>query len=198
MSSSDSDVPAAEARRRRGRLTALGLVAVALMPVAAAVVAYIFWNPSTVNYGELIPPRSIADLSGATLDGKPFELSQLKGRWVLLHPGGASCDEPCVRRHFLMRQVRLMQNRNMERIERLWLIAGDGPPDRRHAEAYAGMRVMRAPAEVLQRFPAPGDPRQHIYLVDPLGNLMMRFPADPDPKGVHRDLGRLLRASRVG
>jgi hypothetical protein len=199
MSSSASVDPAdPERRRRRGRLTALALLAVALAPVVAAVVAYLFWNPASVNYGELIPPQPISDVRGTTADGRPFALSDLKGRWVLLHAAGGRCDEPCVKQHFILRQVRLMQNRHMERIERVWLVPDDAALDARLVEAYAGMHVVRVNSGALKRFPAEGDVRRHIYLVDPLGNLMMRFPADPDPKGMHRDLGRLLRASRVG
>jgi hypothetical protein len=201
MSSSDSAATRAP-EARRSRRTALALLAVALAPVVAAVLAYFFWHPAGVNYGELLPPQSVAGVKGIRLDGAeaqaPFELASLRGRWVLVHVAGGRCGEPCVERHFLLRQVRLMQNRNFERIERLWIVSDDAPVDPKLIDGYPGMSVVRVRPDDLRRFEPSGDAAGRVFLVDPLGNLMMRFPADVDPKGVHRDLGRLLRASRVG
>jgi hypothetical protein len=185
--------------RRRARLTGLALLGVALAPVVAAVLAYLFWTPAGhVNYGELIAPRPLPEMLLQNLEGRPFNLQQLSRRWVLVHIGSGRCDEQCLKKHFYMRQVRLMQGRNTERVERLWLITDDIRPAPDLLQAYAGMHVARVPRGFVTAFPAPADPADHVYLVDPLGYLMLRFPPDPDPKGMHKDLTRLLRASRTG
>jgi len=198
MSFSVSDGLAAKPGRR-GWLTPLALLAVAAAPVCAAVLAYFFWTPAAyVNYGDLIAPRALPDVRLEGIDGRPFRLHDLNKRWVLVNMSSGRCDEQCVRRHFYMRQVRLMQGRNTERVERLWLITDDVQPDPKLLEAYAGMHVARARRDVVAAFPSPTDPGDHIYLIDPLGHVMLRFPMDPDPKGMNRDLSRLLRASRIG
>jgi hypothetical protein len=84
----------------------------------------------------------------------------------------------------------------MQRIERLWLVTDAAQPRAELLAAIEGTSVARAGA--LADFPADKSATEHIYLVDPLGNLMMRFPRDPDPARVIKDLKQLLRASRFG
>jgi hypothetical protein len=185
--------------RRRGRWTALGLFALAALPVCAAFVAYFLWTPASgTNYGELIPPRQLPDASITAPDGTRFALSSLRGRWVLVQVDGGGCGGDCAAKLFLMRQMRLAQGKDMGRIERLWLLDDEAAPDARLLEAHAGLRVGRAMADFLQLFPAQSDPREHLYLIDPLGHLMLRFPRDADARAAFRDLGRLLKVSHVG
>ena len=87
----------------------------------------------------------------------------------------------------------------MERIERVWLILDEAPLETQLMREYEGTRLLRASGSpLLREFPASGGVRDHIYLIDPLGNLMLRFPEDVDPRKMHKDLVRLLRASRIG
>jgi hypothetical protein len=175
------------------------IVALAAAPVAASYLLYYFWPPSrTVNYGELIMPRPLPDIPLALSDGSPFRLSQLKGKWVLVSLDSGRCDANCDRKLLYMRQLRLTQGKEMERVERVWLVADDAPLRAEAVVAYEGTWAVRASASLVGLFPAPGRPSEHIYVVDPLGNLMMRFPRDPEPRGMIKDLQRLLRASRVG
>jgi hypothetical protein len=97
-----------------------------------------------------------------------------------------------------MRQLRLTQGKNMHRVERLWLVSDDAPPRGAPQLAAEGTRVARADAALLRAFPAPESATHHIYVVDPLGNLMMRFPRDPEPRLMIKDLARLLKTSQVG
>jgi hypothetical protein len=83
-------------------------------------------------------------------------------------------------------------------VERVWLIVDGEPPDPELLRAYEGMRVGRGDAALLAMFPAPADPRQHVYLADPMGNIVLRFPVDADPMRVSRDIARLLKVSHVG
>jgi hypothetical protein len=94
--------------------------------------------------------------------------------------------------------VRLAQGRDAERIERMWLLADGSPPDAALLRDHQGLHIARAPGPFLAEFPATRSPYYHIYLLDPLGNLILRFPSDPDAQRMVKDLARLLRASRVG
>ena len=176
------------------------MIAVVVAPVAAAYLVYHFWPPDrTANYGELIEPRPLPDAKLALADGAPFRFSQLRGKWVLVSVDSGRCDAYCDRKLVYMRQLRLTQGKNMERVELAWFITDDVTPRADATAPYEGTwRVRAGGAEVLKLFPAQGSASDHIYLIDPLGNLMMRFPRDPDPERMVKDLTRLLRASRVG
>ena len=137
------------------------------------------------NYGELIPPRALPARRS----------SELRGKWVLVTFDAAACDAYCERKLYFMRQVRRAQGKDMERIERLWVLT-----DARQAARRAAGRDRRHAASPASRPPTAfrATPADHIYLVDPLGNLMMRFPRDPDPSKMIKDLQRLLKYSRFG
>ena len=135
------------------------------------------------NYGELIAP--------VPLSGSPFE--ELRGKWVLVSFDAPACDAYCERKLYFMRQVRTAQGKDQARIERLWILTGPGAPRAQLTAAIEGTRIARTSVESF-----PGNPADHIYLLDPLGNLMMRFPREPDPSRILKDLQRLLKYSRVG
>jgi cytochrome oxidase Cu insertion factor (SCO1/SenC/PrrC family) len=158
------------------------------------------WPPqSRLNYGELIQAFPLSDPRLRRLDRSSFRLSQLRGKWVLLLIDSGVCAESCRKKLLYLRQVRLAQGEDAGRIERVWLVADAAPPDAMLLADYPGMHVARATASpFLAEFPAPRDPAGYIYLVDPLGNLMRRFPASPDPQRMLKDLAHLLRASRIG
>ena len=145
---------------------------------------YFGWGTgSRGNYGELVAPRS--------LDGAAFE--PLRGKWLLVAFDTPSCDAYCEKKLYFMRQLRTAQGKDQGRIERVWVLTGAGAPRPELVAAYEGTRIVRANAE-----PFPGNPVDHVYLVDPAGNLMMRFPRDPDPSRMLKDLQRLLKYSRIG
>lgn len=176
------------------------LVAVFVVPVVAAYLAYFGWRPAGhTNYGELIAVTPLQQTAGALHDGTPFDLNALQGKWVMVHVGPAACDADCAQQLYLMRQTRIAQGKEQSRIERLWVLAGDGTADPSLLQDHPGLHVWR-PAEsaFIGQFPAVAERAQHIYLVDPLGNLMLRFPAEPDPKRIMKDLKLLLKASQIG
>jgi hypothetical protein len=147
---------------------------------------YLGWHgKGRANYGELLPPRLI--------EAPAFK--PLRGRWVLVTFDAAACDAACERKLYVVRQVRRAQGPGAERIDRLWLVTDRAWPRPELLAAIEGSHVERAGGEA-KLF--PGDPREHIYLVDPLGNLMMRFPADPAPQKLIKDLERLLKVSGIG
>lgn len=186
---------------KRGRLQLLLLIAVFLLPLAGSGLAYWFgWSTGrTSNYGALIEPRAVPQSELGALDGHRLRLDALQGRWVLLQFDAPACDARCERKLYTMRQVRKALGRDQSRVERVWILTGEGRPTPRLLEAIEGTHVMRpAQPAFAAAFPTPGDRRDHIFLVDPRGNLMLRFPPDPDPARVIKDLQRLLKYSAVG
>jgi hypothetical protein len=163
------------------RILLIGLVCAA--PLVLGTLAYYFrWDVgSPSNYGELLPPRPLA--------GAPFE--RLRGKWLLVVVDDSACDAWCEKKLYYLRQLRRAQGKDMDRIHRLWLLSNDGVPRAALAEAFQGTLV--APAPDLNAF--PGKPVDHIYLVDPQGNLMMRWPRDADPSKMLKDLQRLMRVA---
>jgi hypothetical protein len=162
--------------------------------------AYFVWPPtSRLNYGELIEPRPLPDREWHALDGKAFRLSQLRGKWLLLQVDSGGCGKDCKRKLLYMRQARLAQGAGAERIERIWLLSDSVSPDPLLLRDYPGLRVLRGTEETrLPELPAAHSPADYIYVVDPLGNLMLRFPSNPDARRMMKDIDRLLRASRIG
>ncbi|OGU19561.1 MAG: hypothetical protein A2580_14700 [Hydrogenophilales bacterium RIFOXYD1_FULL_62_11] len=178
----------------------LVLIGFFMVPVLAAYLAYFGWRPAGhTNYGELLKVSPLQHTAGKLLDGQPLNLDTLQGKWLMVHVGTARCDEACAQQLYLMRQVRITQGKEQSRIERLWVVADKGLPEASLLQAHPGLLVWRPedPA-FLSQFPAMQSPGQHIYLVDPLGNLMLRFPAQPDAKRMMKDIKLLLKASQIG
>jgi hypothetical protein len=98
---------------------------------------------------------------------------------------------------YFMRQLRTAQHKNMGRVERLWLLTDAGRPRAELLAAIEGTRLA-ALKDGASAKAFPGDVTDHLYVVDPNGNLMMRFPRDPDPSRILKDLQRLLRLSQIG
>jgi hypothetical protein len=195
------DRPPTDATRRRQQLKLIALVLFFAAPVIASYLAYYVLPPSgRTNYGELIQPQRPAPaLALSTPDGSPYRFASLLGQWVLLQVDGGACDPTCTDKLFALRQQRTMTGRERDRIDRVWLVDDAVTPVL--SPDYEGTLVLRAdPAELARWLPVdPGrSVRDYLYVIDPLGNLMMRFPADGEPARIRKDIGRLLRASRVG
>jgi hypothetical protein len=161
----------------------LWVAVVCAAPLVLGTAAYLLrWSPGTPsNYGELLKPTPVAGLE------------PLRGKWVLVMFDAGACDAYCEKKLYYMRQVRRAQGKDMDRVERLWVIADRAKP---RAEILPGIEGTRFAVFAAKEF--PGNPVEHVYLVDPQGNLMMRFPRDPDPSRMIKDLQRLLRYSRAG
>jgi len=175
------------------------MAAVAVLPVLTAYAMYYLWRPMAfTNYGQLIPPMPVADLAARQPDGTQFKLAALSGKWVFVIVDSGACDEYCRRKLYTIRQVRLTQGKDMERVERAWLIDDDQPPAPELALEYQGThRIYARGSPLLRQLPADTSVHDHIYIVDPLGNLMLRYPRDADPSKVKKDLTKLLQVSRI-
>ena len=187
-----------------GRWKLFALLMICAAPLIASYLTYYVIKPQgRTNYGELLDPRShpMPELAATALDGKPDSLRAYHGKWIMLQADGAACDEACQKKLYYMRQLRLTQGKDMDRIERVWLITDDQPLETMILREYDGTRFLRARQDQLQTWlpAAPGASiSDHIYMIDPLGNLMMRFPKDADPNRIKKDLTRLMKASRIG
>lgn len=198
--------PAATVRRNR-----LQLVLLALMffgPVGLSFWLYYvahFRTAHTVNHGELLTPaRPLPEVRLATPAGAVTAEHFLRGRWSLVYLTGQTCDARCLQDLAELRNVRLAMDRERDRVQRVLLgeapccaaaALGPGNPDLVVAwiDSPAGQQLL---ASFPEQTPVARAGR--VYIVDPLGNLMMSFPAGADRKGLIKDLDKLLRLSHIG
>jgi hypothetical protein len=201
----------AQAEKQRtmsGRMKMLLVLLVCASPVIASYFTYFVIRPEgRTNYGELIlPTREVpAALPLATLDGAAVVPAALRGQWLLVVVMPPTCDEACEQRLLTQRQLREMLGREAERLDKLVLVADDGasapalkPELRAALEAAPPATVLRVPREALSQWLAPAAGQAldaHLYVVDPLGQWMMRMPPAAEPQRVMRDLNKLMRAS---
>lgn len=189
-----------EPQRPADRRTLWLILAVCVAPFIASILAYLYWQPtSRINYGDLLPPAELPAAQFTLVDGTSFDLARLRGKWIYLTVDSGACDEYCRQKLWKMRQVRRTQGKDMERIERVWLVSDDERPATGLLTEYEGMfTALARGSRLLGQLPHKGALRDHIYLMDPLGNLILRYPRDADPTRMKKDLIRLLKVSRIG
>jgi hypothetical protein len=205
-------------RTVRGRVRMFAVLLVCAAPVIASYFTYYVIRPEgRRNHGELVEPqRPVPQLVAQTLEGKPVPLPSLKDQWLLVSVAGGDCDAACERNLYVQRQLREGLGKEKDRLDWVWLVPDARPIREALRPALAQATVLRVNGEQLSQWlqPAPGHQlADHLYLVDPMGNWMMRFPvpvAQPDaapvpgaPQGIDtaaaaktkRDIERVLRAS---
>jgi hypothetical protein len=192
-----------ERRTRSGRWKMILVMLICAAPVVASYFTYYVIRPQGLrNFGELInPQRPLPDLAVVGLDGRISNLRELKGQWLLVSVGSGSCNQACVQQLYFQRQLRESLGKDKDRLDRVWLVTDEQPVAPALQEGLKQALVLRVPLAALSQWlePAPGhDVSEHLYVVDPLGNWMMRFPANLDLNSAaraKRDLERLMRAS---
>lgn len=224
---------------RRNRTLIVTIFLISLAPILGAVIMYMnpqWWPQDSSNYGELVEPQrdvpAPEQLLLATLDGKPFDLRSLKGKWILAAADGGACPDSCARKLFIIRNTHASQGKNVERLTRVWFITDDAPVPDKVLDAYRGTVMVRGRPEQLARFLVGGAASAGaagsaggaaatgaaasstgassaaasgaaalagpIWMIDPLGHLMMQFPAEADPVKVRNDVSKLVYNSRIG
>ena len=189
--------------RSGGRLKMLLVLLVCAAPVIASYFTYYVLRPEgRRNFGELIDPqRPLPDLPVVSLDGTPHNLTELKGQWLLVSVASGVCDDQCEQHLYLQRQVLTSLGKERDRFDWVWLVTDDQPVRAALLPALKDAVVFRLKPGQAANWLAPAKDHQlsdHLYVVDPIGNWMMRFPAKLDAEGAtkaKRDLERLLRAS---
>ena len=195
-------------RTRGGRWRMLAVLAICAAPVLASYFTYYVVRPEgRRNYGELIDPQRplpavvALRINAGGQPAAPIDLRSLRGQWLLVSVAGGACDATCERHLYLQRQLRESLGREKDRMDRVWLVSDDQPVRPALLPALHDATVLRVPPDALARWLAPSPGQQlsdQFYLVDPLGNWMMRFPPSTSSEAaskVKRDLERVLRAS---
>jgi cytochrome oxidase Cu insertion factor (SCO1/SenC/PrrC family) len=185
------------------------LIAVFFLPLAIAFALYYGasgWRPpGSTNHGDLITPaRPIPHGALTDIDGKALPATLLRGRWTLMYVGRGDCDPRCREALTLTRQTRIALNDDIDRVQRLF-VASEPCCDRDYLRTqHTDLTIARADTDAsratLAAFPDAThlDALGRIYIVDPLGNLMMSYGADAPPKGLLEDLKKLLKLSHIG
>lgn len=178
-----ADMAGGHAQRTvRGRLKMLAVMLVCAAPVVASYFTFYVIRPEgRRNFGELInPQRPLPDQTAVTLDGRAVNLQSLRGQWLLVSVGGGACDATCERHLYLQRQLREGLGRDKDRVDWVWLVTDDAPVAAPLQAAIRGAAVLRMPADAVARWLAPAAGHtlaDQLYLVDPTGHWMMRFPS---------------------
>ena len=186
-----------------GRLKMLMVLLVCAAPVMASYFTYYVVRPEgRRNYGDLItPPVDMPELQTQDERGDIVPLKSLKGQWLLVAVGGGACDAACQENLYFQRQLRESLGKDKDRLDRVWFITDDAPVNKSLLPALSQSQVLRLKAEALQGWLKPAADHalaDHLYVVDPMGNWMMRFPAPMNVSSAakaKRDLERLMRAS---
>jgi cytochrome oxidase Cu insertion factor (SCO1/SenC/PrrC family) len=163
----------------------------------------------TVNHGTLVSPiRALPAFKTVTAGGKAIDETFLRGKWTFIYLAQGVCDEPCVQQLYNIRQARLTQGKNIDRLQRLMFWKTDGVDAAQQAELqehFPGQGLIRlteaesvAMAAVFRLDEQDPFTARRVYLVDPLGNLMMYYDVDDEPRGIVKDLQRLLKYSGLG
>ncbi len=186
----------------KNRKKLLLVVAVFVLPLIASYLAYYVWQPQGAvnNYGELITPVTLPETINLTqISGGETSLKALRGKWLMVQVDTGGCDAACEQKLYAMRQVRLMQGKEQDRVLRVWLVTDAVTPSPALKSKTENMLLLKdTSGALIAKLPASTTVQQHIYLIDPLGNVMLRWPANPDMKRMHKDLGRLLKYSQIG
>lgn len=193
----------AEPQRPSGRLKLLAIMLVCSLPVIASYYAYFVVRPQgKASWGELISPaRPVGTLMASTLQGQPKALADLKGQWLMVNVQGGACPAECQKRLFLTRQLRATLGKDKDRVDWVWLIpdaAAVAPDMQKPLGDAVVLRVEPAVLDAWLELPPGKNREDYIFVVDPLGNTMMRLPAVfevTQSAKARRDLERLLRAS---
>ena len=191
----------------RGRGQFLLLATLFFAPLLLAIVFYFFapaWQPThKTNYGQLInPARPLPALQLLDHEGKPQDREALRGRWSFVYVAGAGCETACLQKLYQIRQIRLLLNEKRLRVQRVYLApdmaglkAGEAALRKEHPDLV--FLAASGQGDDLARFLEAKDP-QALYLIDPLGNWLMVYPANAESPGILKDIKKLLRLSQIG
>jgi hypothetical protein len=220
----DIELKAREAHDRRQRKVLVGIAMMFFAPLAVCFFLYYGradWHPGgRVNTGDLVtPPQPLPSLALPRMDAGLTDPNFLKGKWTFLYVTSGPCADACLTRLYDTRQVRTALDRDMNRVQRVFIAEAnccsskfmhDQHPDlitlRSDASAISllallpGLQARTASVAPSGREPSasstPDGPR--VYLIDPLGNLMMSYGPKAKAKGMLEDMKRLLRLSSIG
>lgn len=205
----------APAKLNKGRITILLVFLTCALPIAAAFYLYFFDKPEgTNNYGTILDPQ--VDVSTdvfKNINGDDFTMQQVADKWVLIQVINSNCDEVCQNTMYFQRQARASKGKEQGRIERVVFVTDDGPLETLLLRQFPDVHFVRASEDQLKGWlPLEqgivgnkgsadiGTVRDHVFVADPLGHVMMRFPPNNTLQfdKFRKDISRLLWASNIG
>jgi len=203
QSNSSTSNDAMVQRTKTGRWKMFIVLILCASPVIASYITYYFIRPEgRRNFGELInPQRIVPNLNASSLDGKNINLQTLTGQWMLVSVASGACDANCQKHLYLQRQLRESLGKEKDRLDWVWLVSDTVAVPDVLMPALKDATVLRLPAEQITTWMQPAQGQQlsdHLYLIDPMGNWMMRFPPGFDAaaaKKAKSDIDRVMRAS---
>jgi hypothetical protein len=190
-----------------GRLQLLGILLACSLPVLIAYfVFYVVRPQGEAGFGELINPvLPMPEVQVVSMDGIQRPLQTLKDQWLLVKVDGGVCQQDCQRQLSVLRQFRLMLGKDMDRVDWVWLVNDSAAVDPKLTAnlSHDAATVLRIDPNILSGWlPVPTGKvlQDFFYVVDPMGNAMMRFPSRLDSAAAakaKRDMEHLLKASMV-
>ena len=205
----------AHAKLNRGRITILLVFLTCALPIAAAFYLYFFDKPEgTNNYGTILDPQvNVSTDVFKNINGDDFTMQQVADKWVLIQVISSNCDEVCQNTMYFQRQARASKGKEQGRIERVVFVTDDGPLETLLLRQFPDVHFVRASEDQLKSWlPLEqgivgnkgsadiGTVRDHVFVADPLGHVMMRFPPNNTLQfdKFRKDVSRLLWASNIG
>ena len=188
-----------EINKTKSRITLLVIILVLCSPVFIATTYYLMgFRPGSMNYGDLLEVQKLKGDGINQIDNTIFRMKELHGKWTMVTIDSGECNEACQSKLYYMRQVRIAQHNEKDRVGRLWLIDDNKTVSDELLEEYKGTLFINAKdSEIVKAIETEEVHRNHIYLVDSMGNLMMRFPEELEPKRINEDIKRLLNVSQL-
>lgn len=192
-------------RQRKGRLILISMVIFFIAPIVAVVAMYkLDWRPKGESIGELVVPARL--LSVNTLlkqnDGADASPELWKDKWSMVYVS-EQCEDVCKKKLHLMRQLHVSLYKDIPRMQRVLLTTTSDVEQIK--KNYPDMLIFNQPIEAVvslsQQFSINNQPAANsdrIYLVDPLGHLMMSYAPSVEPSLVRKDIARLMRYSWAG
>jgi len=191
--------------RKRNLRTVGLLAAIFFLPLIASFYMYYGseWRPvASTEHGELYrPARPLPQAELRDSKGQVAPVNVFGEKWALVYVGGGACDDVCKSSLYFMRQTRLSLNNEMTRLNRVFLATAACCDNEFLDREHPGLLTLDASgpeaASLIAAFPA-ADRERSLYIVDPLGNLVMRYDTRDTPKGLLDDLKKLLKLSHIG
>ena len=196
--------------RKRNNRPFWVLLALFGIPYIAAWVFYtsddMLGMSKTSNYGELVSPvQPIEAITLQRMDGSQLNTKELQGKWLLISVSDSGCEQVCQENFYKMRQIRRAMAKDRSRVNRMFVMTDNSQQIslQKKLKDYEGMEVIEGSGseagKLLTVLGIPGkDIKDRIFVIDPMGNLMMRYPPDAEPEAILKDLKRLLKVSKIG
>ena len=205
----------APAKLNKSRITLLLVFLTCALPIVAAFYLYFFNKPDgTNNYGTILDPQvNVSTDVFKNINGDDFTMQQVADKWVLIQVINSQCDAVCQNTLYFQRQARASKGKEQGRIERVVFVTDDGPLETLLLRQFPNVHFVRASEEQLKSWlpleqgivgsKGSGDigtVRDHVFVADPLGHVMMRFPPNHTLEfdKFRKDVSRLLWASNIG